>query len=62
MLVYEIRVNPSSASISAQARANGSLRALLLSQRGGLNSLQSQDHTTKRAGYGYQYGNFYGGI
>ena len=59
---YSAGIAASSASISAQARANGSLRALLLSQRGGLNSLQSQDHTTKRAGYGYQYGNFYGGI
>lgn len=59
---YSAGTAVSNASIAAQARANGTLRAVLLSQRGGLNSLQSHDHTTSRAGYGYQYGNFYGGI
>jgi hypothetical protein len=43
-------------------RLNGRLRFELESVRDGLASLQRHDRVIPRAGYGFQYGNFYGGI
>ena len=44
------------------SRLNGQIRAVLKSVRSSLDSYQVHDYTFKRAGYGYQYGNFYGGV
>lgn len=43
-------------------RLNNSVRVVLKAVRGGVDSWQSHDYTVQRAGYGYQYGKFYGGI
>lgn len=50
-----------SAARSAVARLNGRIRFELESVRDGLISYQRHDITVDRAGYGYQYGNYYGG-
>ena len=42
-------------------RRNGKLRLTLKSVRSGIDSLQIQDHTVYRAGYGFNYGQMYGG-
>lgn len=51
-----------SAGRSAVYRLNGGVRAELESVRAGLTSHQKHNITVDRAGYGYQYGNYYGGI
>lgn len=62
LLAYEIRVNPSVAALVDQPRANGSLRVVLKSTRSALDCAQPHDVTVARAGYGYQFGNYYGGV
>ena len=44
------------------SRLNGRIRAELESVRGGLTSHQKHNIIVDRAGWGYQYGNYYGGI
>ena len=46
---------------SGLGRLNGSVRAVLTSVRGGLESYQEQEHLIRREGYGFGYGYFYGG-
>lgn len=48
--------------ISPQPRANGTLRVVLKSTRSALDCAQVHDVTVARAGYGYQFGNYYGGV
>jgi len=43
-------------------RYNGTLRVIIQAERDGLISWQDRDHTFDRAGYGLNYGNYYGGI
>lgn len=43
-------------------RLNATLRATAGSQRDGKNSRQRCDHLAERAGWGYNYGNYFGGI
>jgi len=43
-------------------RLNGHLRVEIDAQRGALDSLQQHSIEVDSAGYGYQYGNYYGGI
>lgn len=43
-------------------RQNGKLRIELESVRDGKTSYQAHDHTVRRAGYGFNYGESYGGI
>lgn len=43
-------------------RRNTELRFRLKSVRDGLDSFQEHDLTFERAGYGYNYGNYYGGV
>lgn len=43
-------------------RLNGRIRAELESVRGGLTSHQRHNITTDRAGWGYQWGNYWGGL
>lgn len=45
-----------------QPRANGTLRVVLKSTRSALDCAQPHDVTVARAGYGYQFGNYYGGV
>lgn len=47
---------------SAAYRLNGKLRFELESVRGGKTSYQKHDHTVRRPGYGFNYGESYGGI
>ncbi len=47
---------------SPAPRLNGRIRAELESVRSALVSHQKHNITVDRAGYGYQYGNYYGGI
>lgn len=47
---------------SGLGRLNGHVRVVLWAVRDGLDSWQVFDHTTDRAGYGLQYGNYYGGL
>ncbi len=42
-------------------RLNGRLRLVLQSERGGLTSYQAHDYTVLREGYGFNYGELYGG-
>lgn len=42
-------------------RRSTTLKVELLSQRDGLDSWQKHEHTVIRKGYGYHYGNYYGG-
>ncbi len=48
-------------TIAPEPRANGTLRAVLKSTRSAIDCAQPHDVTVARAGYAYQYGNFYGG-
>lgn len=50
------------AVLAAQPRANGTLRAVLKSTRSALDCAQPHDVTVARAGWGYQFGNYYGGV
>lgn len=45
----------------ATARLNGKLRIELESARDGYTSYTKHDHTVKRLGYGFNYGEYYGG-
>ena len=47
---------------SPSARLNGRIRAEIESVRGGLTSHQKHNIITDRAGYGYQYGKYFGSI
>lgn len=48
-------------SDTAEYRLNGRLRVELESVRGGTTSFQHHDYTVLRAGYGFNYGELYGG-
>jgi hypothetical protein len=50
------------AGIAATNRLNGRIRAELESVRGGLVSHQKHNITVDRAGWGYNWGNYWGGI
>jgi len=49
-------------SATGTYRLNGRLRVELESERGGLTSYQAHDYTVLRAGYGFNYGELYGGV
>ncbi len=51
-----------SVGLSAMPRLNGRIRAELESVRAGLTSHQKHNITVDRAGWGYQWGNYWGGI
>lgn len=59
---YSAGVSAGSAAVAAQPRANGTLRVVLKSTRSALDCAQVHDVTVARAGYGYQFGNYYGGV
>lgn len=48
--------------IASSYRLNGKLRMVLESVRSGYTSFQAHDYTVKRTGYGFNYGEFYGGV
>lgn len=50
------------AAVTPELRRNTELRFKLKSVRDGLDSFQEHDFTVERAGYGYNYGNYYGGV
>ena len=47
-------------SLAGDSRVNGKLRIELESVRGGVTSYQMHDHTVRRLGYGFNYGDSYG--
>lgn len=59
-LTYTMATEATEMGISG--RANGRLRVVVEAERAGYKSYQTQDWTFDRAGYGFQYGNYYGGI
>ncbi|MGE4551804.1 MAG: hypothetical protein AB7D57_01760 [Desulfovibrionaceae bacterium] len=46
----------------AGGRLNGALRVTLAAERDGYAGWQAQERRVDRAGWGYQWGNYYGGI
>lgn len=72
-LMDQIRIYDDTTALSASeitalanentpAGLNSSVRAVVESQRDGYTSYQQHDYTVDRAGYGLQYGKYYGGI
>lgn len=70
--IDEVRITRAARTVVAQAAAfpdyytspniNGNLRLTLEAVHDGYTSYQKFDHSFDRAGYGLQYGNYYGGI
>ena len=48
--------------VADSGQLNNNVRAVLKAVRGGVDSHQSCDFTVDRAGYGFHYGQYYGGI
>ena len=48
--------------VADSGQLNNKVRAVLTAVRSGINSHQSCDWTADRAGYGFHYGQYYGGI
>ena len=56
--IFEVTGTP----VAPELRRNTELTFKLKSVRDGLDSYQEHNITVERAGYGYNYGNFYGGV
>lgn len=60
--LWESDFTPPSAVTESGGSAVGAVRVTVEAVRDGIHSEQMFDHTFDRAGYGLQYGNYYGGI